>query len=682
MTQPEQHQGPEDMRKVFRAMQKRMMNYALHHFAHVNARTLISLQEVSLLDDQDGVIGSTADLDVLQDPNHLRRVTLSPGPLLLYSAPDGTPKRLLIEVPVNLCSALPAVRKVSLAELERLISEGSLRVTLKTKDILAKTRSAIMSDTPHEWRPAAVALNDAFSEDALVALQGARQSLECEPVAQDTLNMYVPRVLYPTVSSLDSISLQVKNPETEHAKLIEIIAVAVREARSLSEACELYNAKLGHLPLAPAYAMAEVVSRWITEHSNADAWTEVWAWARSAFGPIPRYHACSVFVLHPEFVPDGKLSDLWQEILHVVHNPGTKDAANIEHEPWTLRRDLTRHINYHLESQLPGTDGASITSFAWWFAEQVASLFPDEPKSAEFYRKNWVGPALNRSSNIWLAASPRVGRSFLRYVTASVHSPWASSLLALMGMTMDRLTPAEQSVENKKLFHDALVSNLITSLPFPSETPADPTYALECSMSETALKWSLLQSEDQKRAIEQLCETSRTLGMVEGLIAAMRKIPEASLADQVATAISLKAKAYTDPAIAAGVWELLSDGAWRTLVLGKAEERVLGLLLEAFIVLQVDNQDKWFSQLPQYIAEVCEKAETEERRRLLFLSVVQTSSASDTVSALRRLLRGSQKAKFVVMVKEYRERVESVWPQYPPWVQGRLRALFASLRVV
>jgi len=142
------------------------------------------------------------------------------------------------------------------------------------------------------------------------------------------------------------------------------------------------------------------------------------------------------------------------------------------------------------------------------------------------------------------------------------------------------------------------------------------------------------------------------------------------------------ATVYTDPAVVAGVWEVLSDGEWRQRVLGVVEERVLGLLFEAFSILQVANKDKWFTLLPHYIAELCEKTDNDERRRHLFLYVVLTSLASDTVSAVRRLLRGSQKAKFVEMVREYRERVESMWAQYPPWVQGRLRGLLANLHVV
>ena len=86
--------------------------------------------------------------------------------------------------------------------------------------------------------------------------------------------------------------------------------------------------------------------------------------------------------------------------------------------------------------------------------------------------------------------------------------------------------------------------------------------------------------------------------------------------------------------------------------------------------------------LPHYIADLCEKVEDEDRRRMLFFVVLYTSLASDTVSAVRRLLRGDHRAKFVGYAKEYRDSVEAMGSYYPPWVAGKLRGLIASLHVV
>ncbi|HOW98579.1 MAG TPA: hypothetical protein PK634_12400, partial [Kiritimatiellia bacterium] len=212
--------------------------------------------------------------------------------------------------------------------------------------------------------------------------------------------------------------------------------------------------------------------------------------------------------------------------------------------------------------------------------------------------------------------------------------------------------------------------------------PIDPTYAQECPLGQVALEWAAHQSEDQRKALEQLVALSRTLNSAEGLCDALRKLTERSLPDQVAVALALKAKAYTGPSVAAAVWDVLSDTEWRQRVLGGVEDRVLGLLIEGFSLLQVDAQEKWFSHLPHFVADLCEKTEDKKRCHQLFLYTIHTSLASDTVSAVRRLLNGDKKALMAEFAADYRARVEAMWPFYPAWVQGRLRALIASLRVI
>jgi hypothetical protein len=373
---------------------------------------------------------------------------------------------------------------------------------------------------------------------------------------------------------------------------------------------------------------------------------------------------------------------LWNEILNVVRESDKKGAHQPGREAWELRRDLVRHYTYHLEARLPDNKGANIACFAWWFSEQVAALFADKQDTLRFYRENWVQPALELSSHIWLVASPYIQRSFLRYVTLMVPSPWAVALLSIMGDKIEELDPGAQSDEVRAQFHEALVSHIISSLPFPVQSPGDPTFALECSLAETVLKWAKHQPEEQRKPLEQLVATSQALGIPDELCKALRKLGELLLADQAAVAVALKAKAYTDPTIAKGVWEVISDVQWRLQVLGNVDTLVLGLLIEALSILQVHNREEWFSLLPHYIAELCEKTDNEERRRHLFFYVLHTSLTSETVSAVRRLLRGNHKARFIGLAKEYRDQVEAMRSEYPPWVAGKIRGLIANLRVV
>ncbi|MDP2883681.1 MAG: hypothetical protein Q8P51_01490 [Ignavibacteria bacterium] len=682
MAPVKQKSSPEEMRKMVRLMQMRMLNNALHHFKRINARTLRILQALDLFKGKAGSIGNNLDIPVLRDPRHPRREKLSAGPLVLYITEGEKPNRMVVELPVLFFSEIPDVRKVALECLEQMIHDDSLAITPKTGSVLKNLRKPLMSDEPNEWRRAAVGLCDALSDDVLIALQGARQSLESEPMIQDSLNSYVPKVLQPTISSLDSISLDISDPENKHDQMAKVIGEVIAKAQSLTDVCVGYYKKLGYLPLAPRYGMVEAVQRWLAAHPDTDAWTEVWGWADVAFGPIPRYHACCVFASRPELVPQGRLPDLWNQILSVVRESDKKGANQPGREAWELRRDLVRHYTYHLEARLPDNKGTNIACFAWWFCDQVAALFVDKQDDLRFYRENWVQPALELSSHIWLMASPYIQRSFLRYVTLMVPSPWAVGLLSIMGDKIEELAPGAQSEEVRTQFYEALVTNIISSLPLPVQSPSDPTFALECSLADTVLKWAKYHPEEQRKPLEQLVATSQALGTPDELCKALRKLGELSLADQAAVAVALKAKAYTDPTIAKGVWEVLSDTDWRLKVLSNIETLVLGLLIEVFSILQVDNRDKWFSLLPHYIADLCEKTEDEERRRHLFFFLLYTSLASDTVSAVRRLLRGNHKAKYIELAKDYRDRVEAMRSEYPPWVAGKIRGLIANLHVV
>lgn len=248
-----------------------------------------------------------------------------------------------------------------------------------------------------------------------------------------------------------------------------------------------------------------------------------------------------------------------------------------------------------------------------------------------------------------------------------------------MGEKFDDLAPGEQSPENKACFQSALTTNLAWSLPFQIETPANPTFAFECSVVETVRKWAIYQSEEQKTGLEHLIVYNQTLSTTDGLIEAFTKLSELEYFDQMIIARALKAMALSNQGIADRIWKVISNEDWKQNVLTSMDELILGVITESLIMLQVSSQSKLFYSLPHYFADVCEKAETDERRRLFFFCVVYTSLASDTVSAIHRLLRGHQKAKYVELAKEVREHFEGTQKQYPEWVTGKIRGLIASL---
>lgn len=433
--------GPEDADGMKQQMRILIYRTALRHHSRVDARTVRILEDLGLFKDEAGSIGDDVDISVLQDLGHPRREKLPAGPLVVYVTEEEKPCRRAAELPFLLLSERQNVCKAAMDCLEQMIQNTSLSVTPRTEAILRESRNALTSADLREWRPAAVASFDAISDDVLVALQGVRQSLECQPAIEDSLNYYVPKVLRPAVSSLDSIRLEIGSPEKEHDQMSRVIALIVGQAQTLTDVCEGCRRQLGFLPLAPRYGMPEAVRGWLSTHADTDAWTEIWDWVDASVSPIPQYHACCVFALHPELVPPGKVPILWDRILRIVCTSDSEGRNKAGAEAWAIRCDLARHYAYHLEASLPDGNGANIACLAWWLAEAVASSCSDEPDAPQFYRRNWVKPALEASTRIWLMASPHIQRSYLRYMTLAVPSPWAVGLLSIMGDKLQQLAP-------------------------------------------------------------------------------------------------------------------------------------------------------------------------------------------------------------------------------------------------
>ncbi|HCE46911.1 MAG TPA: hypothetical protein DET40_25470 [Lentisphaeria bacterium] len=661
----------------------RIRSYALHHLDKVDPRTVTSLLNLDLLDAQVQPIGGNVDLAILRDPDHPAREKIPPGPLFLYQTQEEKPKRMVVELSVLLYFEASDISRTALTELERLISGGKLEITPKTRKIFDDNRSSLLSDIPHERRKAAIDVNDAMHDDIFIAMQGLRQCLECSPPIQGSLDNFAPMIFHPTISSLDSVVLAPGNPEGEHTKLTEIIQSVVGNADNLRDVCSGYHAVLGYLPLAPVYSMGAAVSLWLEKHpSDTDnVWSAVWDCANNSPGPLPKYHACTVFILHPELVPNGKLSDLWAAILDVADISGKDEAKDIKREPWLLRKDLSRHFSHHLEAHMPDGPGANISNFAWWLAEKLASLLPDDPKSIQYYRKEWVERSAEVSVSTWFSACPRVGYSYLRYATNSLTAPWGTGLIALMGTKLEQLDPVGQSKDVQEKFNNTLISHLLASIPFAVDAPASPTFSMECAIGETALKWGRYRPENQASMLTQLVNGNRKLSTVESLCNALREMANSPLGDQAMIAMVLKAKAYTAPDLPKPAWEVLSDNDWRKRILGEMIVEVQGNLIEAFNILQPIAQDKWFTLFPHYVADLCEQTGDADRRKILFRYVIHASLASDTVSAVRRLLHGPNRANYIGLVKEYREIIDTLWPYYPPWGQGRMRAMLANLHV-
>lgn len=682
MMQESIDQNIDDNRRIRQAMLARMWSCALHNIDSIDIRNLRAVQDLNLIEGEFPSIGNDVDLDVLRNLQHERRQEIPEGPFLLYRNIGKESKRKIIELPLLFMSDKLVIRQAVMDCFEKLLARNSLFLTRRTECILREGRDSLLSDVTENWLPASISIFDALNDDIFIALHGLQQALAITPVIPGSLSSYVPRILYPNTASLDSIQSQIGCITKDSENLDKIIASIVLNASNLSELCDSYLSDLGFLPLSSLYCMGAAVKKWLALNKPSNVWDEVWTWSNSKSTPLSQYHACVIFVLLPDLIPEGKLAELWGKILLVTQHSNSDESYDVESEEWKIRRTFLRHYTSQLEAHSPGGDGASIGCTAWWLAEIVSTSIATSNGEAKFYMENWVKPASEMSMHIWLTACAPIQRSYLRYITFMIPSPWAVSLLVLIGESLGKLKPAQQAEDIKEKFHSVLVSNIISSIPFPIEKPAGKTiFAPENSLNDTIINWLVCVGNKHQESLKYLTETNKTLGTSEGLCDALRKIIDSTIPDQYIIALVLKANAFSNQSVVDDIWNIVSDREWRMNTLCKVDNTIRNLMIECFSLFVVENGGKWASHIPHYIAELCENEGDPEEKRTLFHFTIQTSLASNTVSAIQRLLRGEQRAEYIDYIEEYRNRIGAILPDYPLWVQGKLRSLMASMHV-
>src|SRR5262249_11333671 len=148
---------------------------------------------------------------------------------------------------------------------------------------------------------------------------------------------------------------------------------------------------------------------------KASPWSDIWAWADSIGGPLPRYHACQVFVENSSYVPEGENGALWREILETMVVPDKKADWLRWNLPWRLRCELLRHFTAHFECNAPGEDGERIAAAALWVTERVARACSLPVVDIARLLDQTIEPTEDQSRGVWKIARPPTRSCSLRY---------------------------------------------------------------------------------------------------------------------------------------------------------------------------------------------------------------------------------------------------------------------------
>ena len=611
-------------------------------------------------------------LRVVENPNHVRRLPASSGPLIVFRM--GAKGRGLIQLATLFLNPDRRVRQAAVAELERQLGRHPPFLGPQTRIRFEDLRESVLSYDVQDSLGATVELHDCLRNDYFYQRAALRQCADVR--ADEELCGYLRGLLVPNEVAMQFLAgLPVWSPERQDADIQAMRRDMVQSAASLQDLLCEYFRLFGHLPLAGSTSAAGVVAGWREKHGDpADPWDRIWSWVKDNGSLLASYHACQVLCHVPEWVGEEHRQSLLGTIADVIRGP----SSNAQ---WKLRCDLARHYCRHLETLSPGADSERVASFAWWFAEMLGETFDAFSSPVLRIANEIVENASRASDEVWLVARPFATVSPLRYATLFSGSMWSMAMMCEIGDS-----PLMAFADK----HEGILGALATSL------TKHECGALDRGRNDRTIWYAFQRTSDalcERIAMRVDAENADSIRSARSVVTAACTDPGlgtmvrrlASYDESVALAIAheVRLAAYCGDAPCVDIWDSFADSCWREQVLAKGEAQSVELLCNAAIQLQLaDPAHEWRSYLPHFLAMTCEDlAADRERKRLLFAYTIIASIAVDSVSAVERLLNGIHRRDYEPFVEKWRERIERLTPVAPAWIAANLRGMKASLYI-
>lgn len=645
-----------------------------------DARTFAILQQNGLLQKVKADPLPERVVLILENPDHPDRFSLPAGPMVWCQDDAATNTRVFLEVREHLFSSSRRVREAAYSHFERYCTPDQDVLVERTKTVMSASKDGLYSDDPDRWRRAAIAIADAIADDFLCNLAGLGQALQMR--LEQT--PYLPKILRPSVSSLSALVLPIAKPTEQVEKITMLVEECVKTER-LAEACSRYYSSLGYLPLAGRLSMLSVIDEWVARHGEQDqVWGEVWAWANDLRSPVARYHACAVFVQRPALVPDEAIEQLWCEAAQIICF--AQDELRLESaQPWSLLCRLAKHYLSYMECSFPGVDGEGAAAAAWWLSSKVSALFEAPPELTSFFVDEVLDGNQQVSGRIRSVSHPIASSSGLRYATLYLPSIWSLSLLCMAGDSFNDLQPSRANGTEVAEIGAEVVRSALRRFPIHPKPADEAVFGFDLSLVPAgAISDFLDENSDSRRFLEAVRpnhdaeQPERPDGLGVCLEGVSAETPEV----QYFSANDLLVRVYTGDASEDVVWEWISADEWPRNVLPKIELTTLSIVLDAVLEMQVRVGGKWAHQLPHVFARTCEHMVKEDQfREFTFGATVISSMASDTASAIIRLLSGKHRHAFHAETEHWRAQMKDLHDVAPPWIASRARAMLASLRI-
>jgi hypothetical protein len=666
----------EDVKDATKAFKSRIAKFLLDAkpgsdptSIQIDARTAILLQKNDVFRQIVPIPMSDIDPAVVSDPSHPNRVRFGEGPLLFVQEPKAQ-HRSVIKVSGLLFSSTATLRTAAMKFLHLLGTEHNALAARSMKH-LEQLLPEVSSDDRGRWQEAALTANEIVENDWLCNLAGARQSALAR--FDEGYTDYLSKVIRPSIRSIELIELKVWEPTVNRDVLTKAIEQILENSPSFLEALNAYFREFGHLPLNGSFSASGLFHAWSRRSVPGDInWANLWEWADKTQSPLARYHICQLLAKAPQLIPEGMHSQFWREVVQVVHP--AEQQSDPRFQSWLLVCELSRHFCHYLAYLVPGMPGERVANLAWWLSTRVSEIYVPDQAVVKQVRES-LADQFDMSSHIWRLVTPPTDPSNLCYGTMWTRSIWSVAMIEQIDGLSDHL--AADDISKLGPIANVIKGHLISM--FPVKAVEDSTYAFDHTVLATAERWAAASSGEESELLRELVTANRKLGDREFQVKLLASIGMGNDADDVLLANALRAMAYAHTAPAELLWEKLNDDNWRESALIKTCDQALELLVDTVIAVAMIGDDKWHAYLPHFLALTAEKATNDQRRITLFSGVVLSSIATNSNSAIRRLLSGSNRNKFVSDVAEWRRQLTGAIPWGTPWAVARMRSALASL---
>ncbi len=636
----------------------------LGEIRELKKRATRGLQECNVFTTLKSPVNFKPVAPIAADPKHRSRLPLPDGPWILFKE-EYQETASILDVAELLLDENLSCRKSALKHYERLGASNPSLLTPSTTQTIEEVRRGLLSSAPKSWRPAALKLYDACADDWLLCRAGFIQAIELNRDAD--INDYIGTLLRPSLETVSSIELKSLTAHSKREDIHREIQSIVTQAANVVEAAKLWFEELGYLPFSPEFGLVKVVSTWEEKYGQViDLWEQLWRWGEESHSPIVVFQICQYFLNALHRIPSEQTLTFWDEVKTLL----AAERGGKWYIPWLFRDRLAQHFTHYLECIAPWSDGERISHFAWWASERFASCFICDPENLAVLEKHFFIP----STVLWEFVRPQSGGTPLRFMTLR-SSLWQLSLTASLSTPALSVEKHIISEEVRKVVADFATYFNITS-PSIAKGQKDCLHTFGYEQGTDGVIELLrsrypLESAGVLEALDHIRDV-RTRSLHQSVDA------DGKLIDNLDVPL-LAENVFYNRITDADIAKLLDDEERVREALLDTKLEQVHTLIEILIDIACRGPEKWRVFIAHYLATACSHSEDEERRHLLFCMTAQASTATDTMSAMRQLLSGSDKNRYRDSSKFLREMILQHMHQGSAWATGRLRPLLALL---